>query len=144
MPSYLLVVLAGVSVALQQLLNADLRTALGSPLWAGLVSYLGGTLVFLTILLVAGGPWLSGASVARTSWFSWTGGLFGAAFIGISALMVPRLGAATTLALVVAGQMLGALVFDQIGLLGVPQHAITPGRLAGVACVVAGVLLIRS
>lgn len=58
--------------------------------------------------------------------------------------MAPRLGAATTLALVVAGQMLGALIFDQVGLLGVPQHAATPGRLLGAACVVAGVLLIRS
>jgi transporter family-2 protein len=142
--SYLLVVVAGLSVALQQVLNADLRTALSSPLWAGLISYLGGTLVFLVILVASGGPWLTGSSIARTSWPSWTGGLFGATFIGISAVMVPRLGAATTLALVVAGQMLGSLVFDQVGLLSVPEHPLTPLRLIGAACIVGGVVLVRS
>jgi transporter family-2 protein len=33
--SYLLVVGTGVSVALQQVLNANLRVELGSPWWAG-------------------------------------------------------------------------------------------------------------
>jgi bacterial/archaeal transporter family-2 protein len=142
--SYLLVVLAGMSVALQQVLNADLRTALSSPWWAGLISYLGGTLVFLAILVGSGGPWLTRSSIARTSWLSWTGGLFGATFIGISAVMVPRLGAATTLALIVAGQMLGSLIFDQVGLMSVPEHPLTPLRLVGAACVVGGVVLVRS
>ena len=142
--SYLLVVLAGTSVALQQVLNADLRTALSSPWWAGLISYLGGTLVFVAILVGSGGPWLTSSSIARTSWLSWTGGLFGATFIGISAVMVPRLGAATTLTLVVAGQMLGSLIFDQVGLMSVPEHPLTPLRLVGAACVVGGVVLVRS
>ena len=142
--SYLLVVVAGMSVALQQVLNADLRTALSSPWWAGLISYVGGTLVFLAILVGSGGPWLTGSSIARTSWLSWTGGLFGATFIGISAVMVPRLGAATTLTLIVAGQMLGSLIFDQVGLMSVPEHPLTPLRLVGAACVVGGVVLVRS
>jgi transporter family-2 protein len=142
--SYLLVVMAGVSVALQQVLNADLRTGLASPWWAGFISYLGGTLVFLAALIAVGGPWLTGATIARTSWVSWTGGLFGAAFIGISAIMVPRLGAATTLALIVGGQMLGSLIFDHVGLLSVPQHPVTPGRLLGALCLIGGVALIRS
>jgi transporter family-2 protein len=142
--AYLLVIAAGVSVALQQVLNGDLRTALGSPWWAGLISYLGGTLVFVVLLIASDGPRLTTASVERTSWVTWTGGLFGAAFIGISAVMVPRLGAATTLALIVGGQMLGSLTFDQIGLLSLQQHAVTPSRLLGVACLIGGVLLIRS
>jgi hypothetical protein len=36
---YLLALGAGVSVATQQVLNGSLRTALGSPAWAGLISY---------------------------------------------------------------------------------------------------------
>jgi transporter family-2 protein len=38
---YVLALGAGVSVALQQVLNGGLRTALGSPTWAGFVSYVG-------------------------------------------------------------------------------------------------------
>jgi len=140
----LLVVVAGVSVALQQVLNANLRMELGSAWWAGLISYLVGSLAMLAAIALASEPWLSGAAIARSSWASWTGGLFGAIFIGIAILMVPRLGAATVVALIVLGQMLGALTFDHLGLLGIPQHAATPLRLAGAACLLIGVVLIRA
>jgi transporter family-2 protein len=145
-PIYLsfLVVVAGVSVALQQVLNANLRMELGSPWWAGLISYLGGSLAMLMAVALSGEPWLSGAAIARSSWISWTSGLFGAIFIGIAILMVPRLGAATVLALIVLGQMLGALTFDHFGLLGIPQHPATPLRVAGAACLLIGVVLIRA
>ena len=134
---------AGLSVALQQVLNANLRAGLGSPWLAGFVSYLGGTLVMLVILLVSREPWFSAASVARTSWFSWTGGVFGAIFIGISIIMVPRLGAATVLALIVVGQMIGSLTMDHFGLFGLAQHPATPVRLVGAASLILGVALIR-
>lgn len=140
---YALSIGAGLSVALQQVLNANLRTGLGSPWLAGFVSYAGGTLVMLAIFLASREAWFSSASVARTSWVSWTGGVFGAIFIGVSILMVPRLGAATVLALIVVGQMIGSLVFDQFGLFGLAQHPATPVRLAGAACLILGVALIQ-
>jgi transporter family-2 protein len=58
--------------------------------------------------------------------------------------MVPRLGAARVLALIVVGQMLGSLTFDHFGLLGVPQHPASSARLAGAAFLLVGVILIRS
>ncbi|MGO4715360.1 DMT family transporter [Bradyrhizobium sp. 2TAF24] len=140
---YLLVVGAGVSVALQQVLNTNLRMELGSPWWAGFVSYFIGTIVMLAAVMASGQPWLSAAMVTRTSWISWAGGLFGAIFIGTAILMVPRLGAATVLALVVVGQMIGSLVFDHYGLLGIPQHSASPLRFAGAVLLVLGVMLIR-
>ena len=94
--------------------------------------------------LDAGEPRLSAAMAGRTSWPSWTGGIFGAIFIGTAILMVPRLGAATVLALIVVGQMLGSLAFDHFGLLGVPQHPASLARLAGAAFLLLGVVLIRS
>lgn len=141
--SYLLVVGAGVSVALQQVLNANLRADLGSPWWAGFVSYVVGMLAMLAVALLAPGPRLAEAVGGAGSWVTWTGGLFGALFIGTAILMVPRLGAATVLALIVVGQMLGSLAFDHVGLLGLPQQPISPTRLAGAASLILGVVLIR-
>jgi transporter family-2 protein len=141
---YLLVVGAGVSVALQQVLNANLRMELGSPWWTGFISYLTGTVAMLAMAITSGEPWLSEAMVARTSWITWTGGIFGAIFIGTAILMVPRLGVATVLALIVVGQMLGSLVFDHFGLLGVPQHPASLIRLTGTAFLILGVVLIRA
>jgi bacterial/archaeal transporter family-2 protein len=41
---YLLAFGAGVSFVFQQAVNAHLRVEIGSPWWAGFVSYLGGTI----------------------------------------------------------------------------------------------------
>ena len=139
----LLVVVAGVSVSLQQALNARLRAELGSPWWAGLVSFLGGSLVMLTVAVATGESLPSGPTVAGTSWASWTGGFFGAVFVGVAILMVPRLGATAVVALVVVGQMLGSLAFDHFGVLGIPQHAASPIRLVGAALLIMGVVLVR-
>jgi bacterial/archaeal transporter family-2 protein len=141
--SYLLVVGAGVSVALQQVLNANLRAELGSPWWAGFVSYLVGMLAMLAVALTSSGPRLSALFTGSTLWLSWTGGIFGAIFIATAIFMVPRLGAATVLALIVVGQMLGSLTFDYFGLLGLPHHPLSPTRLAGAASLILGVVLIR-
>ncbi|WP_225116289.1 DMT family transporter [Bradyrhizobium sp. BRP22] len=140
---YLLVVGAGMSVALQQVLNAKLRAELDSPMWAGFVSYFVGVIAMLAAIALTGEPPLSGAMAARATWSSWTGGIFGAVFIGIAILMVPRLGAAMVLALIVVGQMLASLAFDHFGLLGLAQHPATPIRLVGAAILVLGVVLIR-
>ena len=141
--SYLLVVGAGVSVALQQVLNAGLRAQLGSPWWAGFVSYLVGMLVMLAVALASPSPRLPLSVAEGASWLSWTGGLFGAIFIGIAVLTVPSLGAATVLSLIVVGQMLGSLVFDHFGLFGLPHQPVSLARLAGAACLILGVVLIR-
>lgn len=103
--------------------------------------YLVGLVSMLSVALLAPGPRF--AFPAGATWVSWTGGLFGAIFIGIAVLMVPRLGAATTLALIVVGQLLASLAFDHFGVLGLPQHAVSPIRLAGAACLIAGVVLVR-
>lgn len=56
--------------------------------------------------------------------------IFGAIFT------VPRLGAATVLALMVVGQMLGSLAFDQFGLFGIPHRPTDATRLIGAAFLV--------
>ena len=142
--SCLLTVFAGACVAMQQVLNADLRTQLGSPWWAGAVSYFVGLVATLSVALVAPGPRFAQTFQGAVPSLSWTGGLFGATFIAIAILMLPRLGAATTLALMVVGQMFASLCIDHLGLFRVPEHPITLVRVAGVACLILGVVLVRA
>ena len=134
---------AGVSFVVQQAVNANLRTSLGSAIWAGFVSYLGGTLCMLALALALRDAVPSGRAIAQSNWWAWSGGLFGAVYIAISILLVPRLGAATFVALLVAGQMLGSLAFDQFGWFGVPQHEADLPRLCGACLLIGGVVLIR-
>lgn len=134
---------AGVSFVIQQVLNANLRGCLGSASWAGFISYFGGVITMLAVLLAMREPWLSAGAVMKSSWWMWTGGFFGAIYIVVAIVLVPRLGAATVVALIVAGQMLASLIFDQFGLLGLIQHPISIPRLIGALLLVAGVVLIR-
>jgi transporter family-2 protein len=140
---YALAVAAGVSFIFQQAVNANLRGEIGSPWWAGFISYLGGTIAMFAMAVVLREPWLSTPAISRTSWMSWTGGIFGAIYIAVSILLVPRLGATIVVALLVLGQMIGAMVFDHFALLGVPENPITLPRLAGAALLISGVVLIR-
>jgi bacterial/archaeal transporter family-2 protein len=139
---YLIVALAGVSFVFQQAVNSSLRVEISSPWWAGFVSYLGGTLAMLLAALALGEP-LSLAAIRATSVMSWTGGIFGAIYIGTSILMLPKLGAASVIALLIAGQMIGSIVFDHFGLLGVPVQPVNATRILGVLMLVGGVVLIR-
>ncbi|MEA1672584.1 DMT family transporter [Nitrospirillum sp. BR 11163] len=141
--SCLLVVAAGVSLAVQQVLNANLRLALGSPWWAGFTSYLVGMAAMLLLALAVPGPRPTAATMGAAPWAAWTGGLFGATFIATAILMIPRLGAATVLALIVVGQMLCGLVIDHVGVLGVPPHPAGPARVLGAALLILGVILVR-
>ena len=80
---------------------------------------------------------------AAAPWWQWTGGLIGAAYVLASIVLAPRLGAATLVAAVVAGQMLSSLILDQYGLVGFAVHPISPIRLAGAVLVIVGVILIQ-
>jgi bacterial/archaeal transporter family-2 protein len=138
-----LAALAGVSIVVQQALNANLRTALNSATWSGLMSYLVG-LVCMALLAVASRDPVPSASVAaRIPWWAWSGGLFGALFIGLAVLLVPQLGAAAFIALLVAGQMLASVAADHFGLLGLAQRPVDLPRLLGVMLLMGGVVLIR-
>jgi transporter family-2 protein len=134
---------AGVSVATQQVLNGNLRTALGSPAWAGLFSYAGGLLTMIVAVIVLGEHVPSLRVMANVPWWAWSGGVFGGAFILLAILLLPALGAATLFALVIAGQVLAAVTLDHFGAFGLTPHPISAARLAGAALLIAGVILIR-
>ena len=140
---YLAALGAGISVATQQVLNGSLRASLQSPAWAGFASYLGGLATMVVVLLAMREQMPSWKLVAATPWWAWSGGILGGVFILLVILLLPSLGAATLLALVVAGQMSAAVIMDHFGVFGLAQHSLSISRLLGVALVIAGVVLIK-
>ncbi len=132
----------GACLVVQASLNAGLRTQVDSVSWAGFISYVGGTLAMAMALLIVRVPLhLERARAVPAIW--WLGGFFGAAYLGASIILVPRVGAATAIALVVAGQLICSLVLDNYGFLGVPQHSLTATRALGALLLLGGVVLIR-
>lgn len=138
-----LAVIAGASIVLQQALNANLRFELNSAIWSGFMSYAVGLACMVLLAIAWRDPVPSAAVAARIPWWAWGGGIFGAVFIALAVILVPQLGAATFIALLVTGQMLASIAFDHYGVLGLTQRSIDAPRLVGVALLIAGVVLIR-
>ena len=134
---------AGASFVMQQAVNANLRASIGSAAWAGFVSYFGGTLCMLLLACVMREALPPTDVVLKSNWWAWSGGFFGAIYIAISIMLVPRLGTAIFVALLVAGQMFASLAFDHFGLFGIPQHSVDLFRLLGAVLLVAGAVLVR-
>ena len=139
----LLALLAGVSAVTQATLNARLRSGLASWSWAAFTSYSVGTVAILIVIFVQRAPRPSITMVAAVPWWAWAGGYLGVVYIVLSIVLLQRLGASTVMAFVVAGQMLGALAFDQFGLMGLERLPAAPLRLAGALLLVGGVVLMR-
>ena len=134
---------AGISIVIQQALNANLRTALDSAAWSGFVSYVVGVLCMALLAIALRDPAPSAAVAGRIPWWAWSGGLFGAIFIGLAIYLVPLLGAATFISVLIAGQMITSITFDHFGWLGLAQRSIDLPRLLGAALLIAGVVLMR-
>jgi transporter family-2 protein len=138
----LAVVFGGAATALQAPTNAKMMTAVGSPVNAAFVSFAVGTAA-LGILAVILQTRPDMAASRALPWYAWVGGLYGAIFVVAAAWGVPKLGVATTITLMVAGQLLLSLVLDHFGVMDVPKQPMNLGRIAGVALVLVGVLLVR-
>jgi bacterial/archaeal transporter family-2 protein len=99
----LLTVGAGISVLVQQALNANLRAELNSAAWSGFMSYFLGVLCMVGLAFVLRDPLPSATLITRVPIWAWSGGIFGAIFIGLSIITIPKLGGAAYIAILVTG-----------------------------------------
>jgi transporter family-2 protein len=139
---FALAVLIGAGLSVQVGLNSQLRQQFGDPGLAALGNFLVGTVALLVYLTLTRAAWPSAETLRGIPSTQWLGGLLGATYVAVSALLGARLGSATLLALIVAGPLLMSLVLDHYGWLGFEPHAMNGWRLAGVALLVVGVVLV--
>jgi thiamine biosynthesis protein ThiS len=76
-------------------------------------------------------------------WYYFLGGLAGALIVFTVAFTGPRIGIATTSAALIAGQMVGAILWDHMGLLTQAKDPIDALKVVGVLLIVGGVVLVR-
>jgi len=144
MPALILcAILIGVALPVQSGINAQLRISIGHPLLAALISFVVGTIALLGLNFALRVPLPSGDTVGRIPLWHWVGGLLGASYIYAAVILAPRLGAATLVAAIVAGQMVSSVILDHYGWVGYAPQPVTVGRFVGVVLVIGGVLLIQ-
>ncbi|MDP4128751.1 MAG: DMT family transporter [Bacteroidota bacterium] len=133
----------GAILPIQAAINARLaKTADNNPVMAAFVSFAVGTIALMIYLVIAGQfnfRYVSGNS----RWWIWTGGLLGTFFVAGIVILLPKLGVTLAFSLVIAGQMLAAIVFDQFGWMGLAVKEISAGKITGAILLIMGVFLIR-
>ena len=136
--------LAGAMLPIQFGINAQLASWLDSPLRATLVSFAVGTAALFVVMAAAYRDWPAGERIGGAPWWVWVGGLLGAFYVLGSVVAAPKLGAATLVAVILAGQAVASLLVDHFGWVGFEESPVTPGRLVGIALVAVGVALVRA
>lgn len=137
-----LAVLGGATLSVQAGINAQLQSHWAqSSVLAALVSFGVGTLALASYVLIARIP--IPPLAGKTALWHWTGGFLGAYLVTTMAYLAPRFGAATLVALILAGQLGGSILVDHFGLVGYAKKSISLTRVLGIALVGAGVWLIK-
>ena len=133
---------AGMTMPIQAGVNLRLRESLGDPVFAALVSFAVGAVV-LGVYGFSLRPVPTMGMASSAPWWSWTGGAIGAFFVFAIIVLAGKLGATSSMAWLLAGQFLAALVLDHFGLVGYAVHSVSWPRVAGVAFLIVGALLIN-
>lgn len=133
---------AGATMPVQAGINLRLKHALGDPVFAALVSFSVGTAA-LAVYSLAMRPMPTAAMAASAPWWAWLGGLCGAFFVSVSIVLAANLGAATSMAWLLTGQFLAAVLLDHYGLIAFQVHEVSVPRLIGVALLVIGAVLVN-
>jgi bacterial/archaeal transporter family-2 protein len=133
---------AGAALPVQGAINAQLRTDLDAPIAAGAVSFVVAAAGMAALLAATRAPRPRLEPLRGLPWWGWLGGLVGATYVTSVFLLIPEIGTAPTIALTVAGQQVASVLVDRYGLLRLPRRPVPPARLAAVATLMAGVLLI--
>lgn len=135
-------IIAGSMITVQSVLNSALGRktgTLGSVLILTIVSI---SLLLLLILLFPTTADFRGIPGAA-EWYLYLGGVLGVVILAAPIFLIPRIGATSTLTALVVGQLFLALVIDHFGLFSVPRIEINLIRVAGIALLVVGAILIK-
>lgn len=83
-----------------------------------------------------------GIALHRPLWL-WFGGTAGVAYITAALVLTPKIGVASFMVSVVAGQMLASLFLDYMGIMDLATRSIGWGKLIGVALIIMGMLFVQ-
>lgn len=135
-------ILGGAWLAIQGAVNADLARRLGHPILGAAISFAVGFGSLVALALTLGLRLPPPAELRLLPAHLWLGGCLGVAYMVTAIVLTPRLGVTAVLGLVVAGQMLTALLIDHAGWFNLDPRPISATRLLGAILLIAGVVLV--
>lgn len=134
-------VAAGIGLVIQNTLMVRITQSSSTILIAMLLNSLVGIVLFVAILLIKQGVGGFQELVASVKWWTLIPGLLGSFFVFASISGYQNVGAATTIAVLIASQLIGGLVMDVVKSEGVALRALV-GPVCGAVLLVIGAWLV--
>jgi transporter family-2 protein len=141
---YIITALAiGFMVSLQPPINAVMARELSSSLLASTVSISIAFCLICIVWLVLGKGGGEVSQIRQLPWWIVLGGVAGVIFVVGGVMVAPALGFALFFVCIIAGQLLGSTVIDQLGAFGLPVKPVGGMKLIGLTLVLAGAALVQ-
>lgn len=137
-PVVLIGLISGVAVGLQSPLASMITQRLGM-LESIFIIHIGGALLIAIPLIFLGGGNLG--NWRSLPWYALGAGSMGLIVVAGVSFMIPRVGVATAITLIIAGQLVISSVLDHYGLLGVDIRHMETQRVLGLVIVFVGAWL---
>jgi transporter family-2 protein len=133
----------GLILPVQIGVNSSMGRWAGQTLAGAVVNFSTGLAILAAYLAVARPPMAPLSHWFTAPWYYWTGGLMGTLIVTSGLILAPRLGAATFIGVLIAGQLVGSMALDHHGWLGYPVIPFSWTRAVGAVFLLLGVFLIR-
>ena len=139
---YLIGILSGLMLAVQNPYNSNFGKQLASPIAGGFMVYVLGTIEFLLLLLITRANVAGILSLGFGHGNIWLlGGVMGAAFITSIIILFPILGPINAVIYPTLGQIFSGLIYDWTGAFGSHQVPVKVIAIIGLVLLLAGVFL---
>lgn len=138
-------VASGLTFAIQPAMNGKLAMVLGSSIQAAFISFFISTVILIMILLSSPGERRNIPRVftVKRPWWTWTGGLLGAYYVSVFALVTNWVGVGLVTLTSILGMIIFSTVIDRKGLFGRTPQRILPIQYAGLLLLFLGVVCIK-
>ncbi len=135
----ILAIIGGIAVALQGHFIGIMDQRIGSK-ESVFITYASGGILAALIMIVSRGGYLN--AWQNAPWYSFTAGALGLIIVGTIGYTVPRLGLTTALTVLVASQLVVAVMLDHFGVLGATVRTMDLPRITGLVFLILGVWLV--
>jgi transporter family-2 protein len=139
---YPIIIAAGLLQAWGPPMNGALQKSLVNPWLASLVSFLPIIALLFCLFICSPKPLPTVEGISNMPWWAPLGGLVGAGAVVAGLMFVNKVGTGAFAGLTISANLLMSVMIDKFGWFGMEVHALSPGRIAGCALLVIGVVLI--
>jgi transporter family-2 protein len=138
----ILAVITGALIPVQAATNAAFSKSVGNPFLTGLMVFIVGLAGMVAFILISGTAMPTTQQVVSAPLYSYLGGVIVVVYVIMISVLVPRIGVGTSIAFILTGQVIFAVIIDQFGLFNVAQRPVDLTRIIGLALLIGGVYLV--